>query len=448
MYKICEKCRGETLDLDEENIKEKLLHFAITQQHDKCIEAMLEAGVDVNWPDKYSHPPLMRAAENGYLHGIKLLLEAGADVNKTTMWDNSSSLMSAASNGHDKCVDELIKAGADVNITTRERNTCAILLATLYGNVRCVELLINAGADVNVRHEYETTPIIQAVTNGNADIAEKLIKAGANVNDKDYCGTVAILIAACHGHCDVLNVLIKAGADVNEKDDWKNSTPLIEASECYKLHLETPSDDFARSLDLLIEAGAVVNATDSHGYSALIKAAENGNSKGTDILIKAGAIVNILNADNFTALMRAVSNGNTECAELLIETGVDVNVANTDGTTALMCVGTNTNKDMSEDPDYEEDEHVMESRRNYVGCAKLLLRLGAKINLNNNLSENALTYHLSFYRGHPDRIKKDVCIVLHAAGETIHNPSVDQPDFMKHDVTLKHLCREAIRNIC
>ena len=65
--------------------------------------------------------------------------------------------------------------------------------------------------------------------------------------------------------------------------------------------------------------------------------------------------------------------------------------------------------------------------------------------MNNNHSENALTYHLSFYRGHPDRIKKDVCNVLHAAGETIHNASVEQPDFMKHDVTLKHLCREAIR---
>ena len=58
MDKICKKCGGETPDLDEKNIKEKLLHFAITLQHDRCIEAILEAGADVNWPDKYSYPPL------------------------------------------------------------------------------------------------------------------------------------------------------------------------------------------------------------------------------------------------------------------------------------------------------------------------------------------------------------------------------------------------------
>ena len=58
--------------------------------------------------------------------------------------------------------------------------------------------------------------------------------------------------------------------------------------------------------------------------------------------------------------MHAVSNSNTECAELLIQAGSDVNFANNNSMTALMCVGMNTNKDMSDDLDYEEDEHVME----------------------------------------------------------------------------------------
>ena len=115
------------------------------------------------------------------------------------------------------------------------------------GNVKCMDLFINAGADVNVRYECDSTALFEAIETGNEDIAKKLIKVGANVN---------------------------------EKGDWNKSTPLILASECYKLHLETPSCDFGRCLNLLIEAGADVNATDSHGYLALIKVVENGNRKG------------------------------------------------------------------------------------------------------------------------------------------------------------------------
>lgn len=87
-----------------------------------------------------------------------------------------------------------------------------------------VELLINAGADVNISYAWGDkagTALTDAALNGNKDIAELLIKAGA---DGD-----ATLVWAIK-ECDVgaVEVLIKAGANVNATDS-EGLTPLTHA---------------------------------------------------------------------------------------------------------------------------------------------------------------------------------------------------------------------------
>ena len=57
---------------------------------------------------------LILAASRGHRSSVRLLIEAGADVN-TRRRDGYTALMCAAENGHDDCVEVLIRAGADVN---------------------------------------------------------------------------------------------------------------------------------------------------------------------------------------------------------------------------------------------------------------------------------------------------------------------------------------------
>ena len=72
----------------------------------------------MNASNQYGDTPLEHAARCGHVKCLRLLVEAGADVNIRNE-DDETALFEAAYNGYDKCVDALIQAGADVNVTSK-----------------------------------------------------------------------------------------------------------------------------------------------------------------------------------------------------------------------------------------------------------------------------------------------------------------------------------------
>ena len=346
---------------------------------------------------------------------------------------------------------------------------------------------------------YDGSPIIQAVHCGNTEIVELLLEAGANVNATDYIdGSSTIMTAAWKGYDGVMDVLLKAGADVNrvcQEGTAFKLFPLKLAAQCYKNGIETPPSHYKHCLEMLIEAGADVNANPD-GSSALIVACRNGFDDGVELLIKSGADVNMLGDKGLTPLMEAAANGHVRCAELLLETGVDVNFQNTEGLTALMCVG-------SESPMYHYDEREMYPReamakRDGLGSVKLFLRSGTKINITDRDSRNTLQHQVALYNsstgsddvlqhqgteqdsstgsddvlqdqgaeqdsstGSDDVLQHqgteqdistgcdDICLLLFAAGETLDGITDEEiPDCLRFNdikLNLKHICREAMR---
>ena len=121
---------------------------------------------------------LFEATKNGDDELVKLLIAAGADVNKADKW-GSPPLHSAAEYGHTDCVKLLIAAGADVNKTNEDSET-PLYTAAWNGHTECVKLLIDAGADVNKTNEDGETPLYWAESNGHTECAELLCAAGAN----------------------------------------------------------------------------------------------------------------------------------------------------------------------------------------------------------------------------------------------------------------------------
>ena len=63
---------------------------------------------------------LKLAASRGNVARVKMLVEAGADVNKKDYF-GTTSLARAARAGHEECVEFLLRKGTDVNITERFR---------------------------------------------------------------------------------------------------------------------------------------------------------------------------------------------------------------------------------------------------------------------------------------------------------------------------------------
>jgi ankyrin repeat protein len=99
---------------------------------------------------------------------------------------------------------------------------------------------------------------------------------------------------------------------------------VAEADGTTALHVATDVDDLALA-DLLIKAGARVNAKNRYGVSPMYSAAVNGNARMIELLLNAGADVESPLAEGETALMTAARTGRTEAVQVLLKHGANVN---------------------------------------------------------------------------------------------------------------------------
>ena len=86
------------------------------------VEALLEAGVEVDKVDKSGTAALTMASACGHADVVKVLLAKGADVNKADE-DGDTALILASGNGHAAIVYALLAAGADPNAKNNDGNT-------------------------------------------------------------------------------------------------------------------------------------------------------------------------------------------------------------------------------------------------------------------------------------------------------------------------------------
>jgi hypothetical protein len=118
------------------------------------------------------------------------------------------------------------------------------------------------------------------------------------------------------------------------------SSPGAQAAPALPEHYKELYFDAARAgrIDLLggmIADGAPVDEADSHGYTALILAAYDGQRQTVEFLMARGADPCASDLRGNSALMGAAFKGETEIADLLVRR-CDVNATNKVGQTAAM----------------------------------------------------------------------------------------------------------------
>lgn len=131
--------------------------------------------------DSYSfegYPALHMAIEMNYPKAVKLLLEAGGDVeikNKSELTGakGGTPLLCVAFWGHDEIAALLIKAGGDVNATT-EKLVTPLHEAVRLGNVGVAKLLLKNGANKLAKDHLGKTPLDWASDPMSAQEFEKL----------------------------------------------------------------------------------------------------------------------------------------------------------------------------------------------------------------------------------------------------------------------------------
>ena len=213
---------------------------------------------------------------------------------------------------------------ADVNALQPDGST-PLAWAAHEDDTTVVAALLKAGAKVNVADEYGDTALTQACANGNAAIVRLLLDAGADANAARWNAESALMIAAGSGNPEVLRQLIAHAAKVDAVETVKGQTPLMWAV----------ARGHADAVEVLIKAGAKVNAISKSGFSPLVFAAIEGTPKSAEVLIAAGAEVNYAVPAGLTPLLVAVTGKKNAVADVMVAHGADVKGKDRTGNTAL-----------------------------------------------------------------------------------------------------------------
>ena len=309
------------------------LHCAVNYIYSKeVLQLIINHNADVNAKDNQNCSALMLASAKGHKGAIDVLQAAEADPTVTDADGNTWLHYAVYGNCGKEVLLEIIDHGHDVN-TTNKDNVTVLMVAchNCMENTDAINVLLEAGADPAITDANGCTWLHYAVAGCcSTAVLHLIMDQGAVVNATNKKNQTALMLASADGYIDVINALFEAGADPT----------ITDANGCTWLHYAVAGCCSTDVLHLIMDQGAVVNATNKKNQTALMLASAEGTIDAINALLKAGADPTITDADGCTWLHYAFGTyWNTDVLHLMIDLGAigaDVNATNKKNQTTLM----------------------------------------------------------------------------------------------------------------
>jgi len=297
--------------------KQFALYVAALEGYDDVVAEILRRGGKHTLRTRSGHSALSAAVDRGRTRIVKMLLDAGASVDDSSVTaavsqqnthllqslllfrlqqkataaptksshgdeDDSHLLINGKTNAlHAAClrgwpegIDLLLKSRMFGSVESRvlATNATCLLLAASGGHSRAVNFLLSDyKADPNViasRALYSATPLLAASQKGNLETVSALLVAGAEADARmRSTDATSLYLAAERGHCSVVDKLLETASGASTVG-WrvKGGITALQAAAI---------GGFEKCVLSLVGAGAQIDSKDDSGYSAIFNCAKS-----------------------------------------------------------------------------------------------------------------------------------------------------------------------------
>lgn len=296
------------------------LHMAAYWGLKEIIDALLKEHVEINSKDSYGMSALHLTAACGHQSSADVLLAKGAALNLQNN-RGETPLILACKHGHQSVVKVLLDSRVDVFITDQE-GWPAFDWAVVGGHSQIVKTLQDHLNPTTTFPYMSARALYLAADEGHHEILQLLVDGGFDVNAQDYLGSSALDFAAPPGRISAVRTLLRNGASVNSRDYYGNSV----------MHwaIRHPA-----ILQLLLDAGADVEASNHLGQTPLLWVAQEGLLESAIFLVEQNADINVQDIYGFSPLHRAALRDQVSMVKFLLTKGADPNTKDKLGWTAL-----------------------------------------------------------------------------------------------------------------
>lgn len=341
---------GANVNAMVKETKATALMWAVAEPHPDIVQALIEGGADVHRSTAKDFTPLMYAARNGDIDMAKVLIAAGVNVNEAGA-DGTHVLPFSLVHGQGEFAMFLLEQGADPNGAidgVRALHAAAGSVNTWLGDwfrrhgdngslgggfvgggrgldanrrVRIVNALIERGADVNAR--IPKSAMFMSYIGYPKKGAFEPFACGTG----DLYGATPLWVAAYAANGGVGGF----GGDADRRGEnvrLESSTEVIETLLAAGADLRLTTND--GSTPLMVAAG-LGRATFQPGLQRGRRSV--GAEEAVNVLLDAGADINAVNEADFTALHGAAFRGLNEVIQILVDRGANIDARDYRGRT-------------------------------------------------------------------------------------------------------------------